>query len=98
MSCPSSRWAWLMVRYAPDPHDRWGLLAGPGGLSLLVGILNVGGRPCPEGPFVITPTVGEDFTCGQLDGRLWLLIGPAIVAAAFVIYVARRRATSAPMR
>jgi hypothetical protein len=71
---------------------RWpeglGALAGVALTTLVVGLLNVGNRPCPSSGTLVVPPSRREVSCGGLDSEPFLIIG--VVAALLAIggYVA----------
>lgn len=75
----------LLMAFAPDRRDRWGLLAGLGALLFLIGVLNLGSRPCSEQGWVVLSD-GESYSCGGLVPWPWLAAGALVFAAAVFLY------------
>lgn len=88
----------LLVGYAPDPRDRWGVLAGVGAVVVFVGVLHRNYQPCEAG-WVLVPQGEEGLSsCGGLDGRLWLVVGLLFIVTSLILYRRRRAGAAASNR
>ena len=81
----------LLIAYAPDRIDRWGLVAGVGSILLFVGVLNINSSPCPEEGWVTVVPGEGPYSCGGLVPWPWLAAGALIVGTAIAIYRRRLR-------
>ena len=85
----------LLIAYAPDPRDRWGVFTGVGAVGILIGLLNIDNRPCAgwvSGQETGSTSSGatSSVSCGGLDGRPWLVIGVLLIVVSLVVYRRRR--------
>jgi hypothetical protein len=85
----------LLVAFAPYHRDRWGLLAGVGALLLVIGVLNLDNRSCPEEGWVAR-SEGGTHSCGGLVPWPWLAAGALVVATAVFLYQRSRPDVSTP--
>jgi hypothetical protein len=86
----------LLLRYAIDRRDAWGLIAGFGAVLLYVGVSNIGTVPCPQSTISTTGGPGSSATCGGMNASPWLAVGATLVVGALVAYwVVRRRGMTA---
>ena len=81
---------YLLTRYATNSRDRWGFVAGMGGVLVFLGVLNIDYRPCSDSPVVVLQSEGSS-SCGGFDGRVFFVIGLAVIATALIFYYRSRR-------
>jgi hypothetical protein len=61
-----------------------GLLEGAGGVSAVIGLVNLNYRPC-SGTLVLRPGQSS-ISCGGFDGTPWLIAGLATMTLAAAVY------------
>src|SRR5512146_521629 len=74
------------LRARARPQAAFGVLIGPGAVSLLIGFLHWNNVPCPIGPLHLGPGEHFHFRCGGFDPPPWLAIGVGLVAVGLVGY------------
>lgn len=66
--------------------DGLGMGAGIGIMAIVIGVLNLGYRPCPSGSISLGP--GQtSFECGGFDPVPWFVAGSLLVAASVLAYL-----------
>ncbi len=74
-----------------------GSIAGAGLAFVGIGIVNLGNRPCPAGPFVLAPGQLGGVECGGAEPTPWLLAGLGCILVAVVLTVWLERRTRKPL-
>jgi hypothetical protein len=69
-----------------------GAVAGLASTALVVGLLNVGSRPCPRNGSLVLPPGQREVSCGGLDAKPFLIFGVATGLIALASYAALRKA------
>jgi hypothetical protein len=66
-------------------REMLGLLEGAGGVSAVIGLVNLNYRPCSGGPLLLQPGQSS-ISCGGFDGIPWLIAGLATMTLAAAVY------------